>query len=378
MNFAFSEEQEAFRAEIRRFVEERWPIAEVRRLMETPEGFERTIWKQMAQDLGLQGIAIAEEHGGQGFGFVELGIALEEFGRQLSGGPFLSTTCMAVPAIQRLATPEQQAEWLGQIAAGELIATLALADAGDAATRGGINVSASTRGEEFALSGHKRFVIDGQNADLILVAARDGEALGLFAVRSDAVGLDVAAVDGFDPTRKLADLVLDATPAVRVGEAGDRGSFLQECQDIASVGLAADGLGGTESCLEAGVAYAKQRMQFSRPIGSFQAIKHKAAEVLLELELARSVGYWSWWVVDSREADLGEAASIAKSMVGDGYMRASRENIQIHGGMGYTWENDAHLFYKRARSADMLGGTPTAHRLRLAEGLGFPSSGRRE
>ncbi len=369
MNFAFSPEQEVFRDEIRRFVAQRWPIAEVRRLMETQEGFDRAVWKQMAQELGLQGVAIPEAHGGQGFGFVELGIALEELGRELAGGPFLATTCLAVPVLQQLATQAQRDEWLAPIAAGELCATLAVEEAAP--------TTATRDADGWRLNGAKRFVIDAQNADLILVAARADTELGLFAVRGDAPGLDAVALDGLDPTRKQADLRLEGVGAVRLGgnrgEGGDARAALARTLDVAAVALAAEGIGAAARCLEASVAYAKQRMQFARPIGAFQAIKHKAAEVLLELELGRSVAYWSWCAVDGEEIELSEAASVAKSVIGDAFMRAATENIQIHGGMGYTWENDAHLYYKRARSADVFFGTPSAHRLRLADRLGFPA-----
>jgi alkylation response protein AidB-like acyl-CoA dehydrogenase len=222
-------------------------------------------------------------------------------------------------------------------------------------------------------------VLDAQNADLILVAAREAgsrgaEGVSLFAVSPDAAGLTVKPTDGLDLTRKLADVELADVPATLLGDAGAGAAALARALDVAAIGSAAECVGAAARCLEASVAYAKSRIQFARPIGSFQAIKHKAAEVMLELESARSAAYWSWWVAAQpgvAARDLAEAASIAKASCNEALSRAAAENVQIHGGVGFTWEFDCHLFYRRAKVAELTFGDPSWHRARLAAQLGF-------
>jgi alkylation response protein AidB-like acyl-CoA dehydrogenase len=379
MDFAFSEEQDEFRAMLRRFLEERWSTAEVRRLAETPSGFDRGTWKQMAEELGLQGLAISEAHGGQGFGFLEVGIALEEMGRQLAGGPFLASAVVAASAIQAAGSAAQQAEWLPAIASGETIETLAVLEAEGRSGLDGVAATCRRDGSGWRVAGRKVAVLDAQNADLLLVAAREpgsggASGLSLLAVRADATGVAVKPTDGLDLTRKLAEVELHDAPATPIGDAGGAAPALARALDLAAIGVAAECTGAAARCLESAVAYAKSRIQFGRPIGAFQAIKHKAAEVMLELECARSAAYWSWWVAAQPEVaagDLAEAASVAKSSCNEALSRAAAENVQIHGGIGFTWEFDCHLFYRRARTAELLFGDPIWHRARLADRLGF-------
>ena len=380
MDFAFSEEQDEFRTMLRRFLEERWSITDVRKLAETPSGFDRNVWKQMAEELGLQGLAIPEAHGGQGFGFLEVGIALEEMGRQLAGGPFLASAVIAAAAIEAAASSAQQAEWLPAIASGETIATLAVHEASGRADPGGIETICRREGNGWCVAGRKVAVLDAQNADLLLVAAREagstGDAgLSLFAVRADAAGLSVEPTDGLDLTRKIAEVELDDVAATPLGAVGAAAPAIARTLDLAAIAIAAEGTGATARCLDSAVAYAKSRIQFGRTIASFQAIKHKAAEVMLELETARSAAYWSWWVAAQQgggsAVDLAEAASVAKSLCNDALSRAAAENVHIHGGMGFTWEFDCHLYFRRAKAAEMLFGDPIFHRARLAERLGL-------
>jgi alkylation response protein AidB-like acyl-CoA dehydrogenase len=366
---------------LRRFVEERWPTGEVRKLAETPSGFDRGVWKQMAEELGLQGLAIPEAHGGQGFGFLEVGIALEELGRQLAGGPFLASAVVAAQALQAAASPAQQAEWLPGLASGESIATLAVLEESGRAGLEGVAATCRRGARGWTVAGRKLAVLDAQNADWILVAAREpgsaGEAgISLLAVRADAEGVAIEPTDGLDLTRKIAAVSLADAPATLLGDAGAAAPALTRALDLAAIGVAAECTGAAARCLEAAVAYAKSRIQFGRPIGSFQAIKHKAAEVMLELESARSAAYWSWWVAaqpESSARDLAEAASIAKTAANEALSRAAAENLQIHGGVGFTWEFDCHLYFRRAKAAEILFGDPTWHRARLAGLLGFGS-----
>jgi alkylation response protein AidB-like acyl-CoA dehydrogenase len=372
MNFAWSEEQDEFRRGVRRFVAERWPAAEVRRLAGTASGYDPGVWKQLAGELGLAGLAVPEADGGQGFGMLELSIALDELGRELAGGPFFATACLAVLALRNVATPAERAELLPGIAAGETIATLAVADAPAAPSPDTIQCHA----QGSRLTGEKRFVIDGQNAGLLLVAAREAgsraaEGVGLFALEASAPGVRIEPAPGLDLTRKLAQLRLEGAPARRLGAAGSAWPALERTLAEARIGLASEQIGGAARCLELAVAHAQGRIQFGRPIGSFQAVKHRAVDVLTLLELARSAAWWAAWVAATGSSDLSEASAIAHSLGCEAFEKAAYECIHLHGGMGFTWEHDAHLFYRRARADRVLFGDPAAARATLAHALGL-------
>jgi len=376
MDFAFSDEQEEFRGTLRRFFEEKAPSVEVRRLMETSEGYDAAVWKQMAEELGLQGIQLPEAYGGQGFGFLELGIVLEEMGRVLFPSPFYPTVCLAANAILNAGSEAQKQALLPGIAAGETLATLALCEDSGRFDAAGITLEAVPDGGGYRLDGHKSFVIDGQVADCLVVAARLGGSAGtdgvtLVTVRSDDPGVAATPLETMDEIRKQARVEFSGARAEILGDEGAGWPPLAKTLDQAVIMLAAEMLGASQKCLEMAVEYAKVRVQFARPIGSFQAIKHKAAEVLLEIELAKSAGYYSWWVADEREEELAEAASLAKSVCADTFLLAASEGIQIHGGIGFTWEHDAHLYLKRAKGSEILFGDATDHRARLATQLGL-------
>ena len=376
MDFAFSDEQEEFRTTLQRFFEEKAPSTEVRRLMETSEGYDPAVWKQMAEELGLQGIHLPEEYGGQGFGFLELGIVLEEMGRVLLPSPFYATVCLAANAILNAGDQAQKQALLPGIAAGETLATLALCEDSGRFDAAGITLEVVPEGEGCRLDGHKSFVIDGQVADCLVVVARLAGSTGtdgitLVTVRSNDSGVAVTPLETMDEIRKQARIEFSGARGEILGEQGKGWPPLAKTLDQANIMLAAEMLGASQKCLEMAVEYAKVRMQFARPIGSFQAIKHKAAEVLLEIELAKSAGYYSWWVADEREEELAEAASVAKSVCADTFLLAAAEGIQIHGGIGFTWEHDAHLYLKRAKGSEILFGDATAHRARLATQLGL-------
>lgn len=376
MDFAFSDEQEEFRSTLRRFFEEKAPSTEVRRLMETSEGYDPAVWKQMAEELGLQGIHLPEEYGGQGFGFLELGIVLEEMGRVLLPSPFYATVCLAANAILNAGDQAQKQALLPGIAAGETLATLALCEDSGRFDAAGITLEVVPEGEGCRLDGHKSFVIDGQVADCLVVVARLAGSTGtdgitLVTVRSNDPGVAAMPLETMDEIRKQARIEFSGARGEILGEQGKGWPPLAKTLDQANIMLAAEMLGASQKCLEMAVEYAKVRMQFARPIGSFQAIKHKAAEVLLEIELAKSAGYYSWWVADEREEELAEAASVAKSVCADTFLLAAAEGIQIHGGIGFTWEHDAHLYLKRAKGSEILFGDATAHRARLATQLGL-------
>ncbi|MHB8511627.1 MAG: acyl-CoA dehydrogenase family protein [Actinomycetota bacterium] len=373
MNFTFSEEQEELRRTIRRFLEEKSPSTEVRRLMETNEGYDSATWKQMAQELGLQGIAIPEEFGGQGFTFVELGIVLEEMGRVLLCAPFLSSIVLAANAILNAGTEAQKKELLPPIANGECIATLAFTDSKGDWSANGVTCVASKDG---VLNGSLSFVLDGHVADVLVVAARDAgskgtDGIGLFVVRRDAEGLKTTLLDTLDRTRKQATVELVNVKATRLGEPGNAWPALSHTLDQIAVGLSAEITGGAQRTLDMAVEYAKNRVQFGRPIGSFQAIKHKCADMLLKVESAKTATYYAMWAAADNNAELPTIASLAKAFCSDAFFFCATENIQTHGGIGFTWEHDAHLYFRRAKSSELLFGDPTYHRELVADRIGI-------
>ncbi|MEW6471885.1 MAG: acyl-CoA dehydrogenase family protein [Actinomycetota bacterium] len=377
MNFAFSEEQEELRRSVRRFLEDKSPSAEVRRLMETTEGYDPKVWAQMANELGLQSLHIPEAYGGQGFSFVELVVVLEEMGRALLCAPYFSSVCLAANAIMNAGTEEQKQALLPGIAAGETIATLAFTEPSGKWDANGITMEAASDGSGgYTLSGTKMFVLDGHTANLLVVAARSAgsggtEGISFFTVEGDAPGLTRTALPTMDQTRKQAKLEFSNVPAQLLGEEGAGWAALSKTLDQAAVCLAAEQVGGAQKCLDMSVEYAKVRIQFGRPIGSFQAIKHKCADMLLEVESSKSAAYYAGWAAAEDNDELPVVASLAKSYCSEAYFHAAAENIQIHGGIGFTWEHDAHLYFKRAKSSEILFGDPTYHRELLAQRIGI-------
>jgi alkylation response protein AidB-like acyl-CoA dehydrogenase len=371
MNFAFSEEQEELRSSVRRFLEDKSPMTEVRRLMETSEGYDTAVWKQMGEQLGLQAIAIPEEYGGVGFGYVELTVIFEEMGAALLCAPYFSTVALAANALLSCGDESAKKDLLPGIASGETIATLALTEDTGRWDLDGVTLAATGKGGDWKLDGHKMFVIDGHTATLVLVAGRTAKGVSLFAVDADAAGLTRTPLATMDQTRKQARLEFSATPARLVGEEGGAGPALSRTLDLAAVALAAEQVGGGQRCLDMAVDYAKTRIQFGRPIGSFQAIKHKCADMLLEVESAKSAAYYAGWAAAEDSEELPVVASLAKSYCSEAYFHAAAENIQIHGGIGFTWEHDAHLYFKRAKSSELLLGDPSYHRELLAQRIGI-------
>jgi alkylation response protein AidB-like acyl-CoA dehydrogenase len=371
MNFAFSEEQEELRKTVRQFLDSKSPELEVRRLMETGDGYDASVWSQMAEQMGLQGLAIPEEFGGSGFSWVELGIVLEEMGRALLCAPYYSTVVLAANTLLQSGDDAAKAKYLPGIASGETIATLAFTEPAGRWDEAGITMTASGSGSSWTLNGTKSFVLDGHTASLILVAARTAAGVSLFAVDGGAAGLTRTALSTMDQTRKQAKLEFANTPATLVGTDGDGWNVLSKVLDLAAVGLAAEQVGGAQKVLEMAVEYAKVRVQFGRPIGSFQAIKHKCADMLLEVESAKSAAYYAMWCASEMNDELPSVASLAKAYCSEAYFHATAENIQIHGGFGFTWEHPAHLYFKRAKSSELLFGDPSYHRELLAQRIGI-------
>jgi alkylation response protein AidB-like acyl-CoA dehydrogenase len=370
---AFTDEQEELRRTMRRFCESRSPSMEVRRLMASTEGYDPSVWEQMATQLGLQSLTIPERHGGAGFSYVELAIVLEEMGRVLLCTPYFATVAMAVNALLCSGDEDACATYLPAIATGETIATLALAEDSGHWNQESVQLSAEPSGSDWLLSGHKSFVIDGAVANLVIIAARASTApsgLSLFAIEGDASGLARTPLPALDQTRKLARLEFRRTPARLVGHDGEAWPGLSRALDLAAIALAAEEVGGAQRCLDMSVDYSKLRYQFGRPIGSFQIIKHRCADMLLQVESARSAAQYAAWAVAEDSAEVPAAASLSKATCSDAYFYTAAENIQVHGGIGFTWDHDAQLYFKRAKSSQLFLGDSAYHREQLAQRIG--------
>jgi len=364
--FAISDEQQQFRDMVRRFVEQHSPETAVRAQMESERGFDRAVWSAMAEQLGLQGLIVPEAFGGQGFGAVELGVVLEEMGRALLCAPYFSTAVLAANALLLAGDADANAALLPGIASGATIATLALAEPNGRWDASGVEAVARRDGAAWKIDGTKTYVLDGHVADVVLVAARTSAGVSLFRVAGDGAGLRRTPLATLDPTRKQARLDLDGVAATLVGRDGAGWDVIAATLDRAAVALAAEQVGGAQRCLDMAVAYAKDRVQFGRPIGSFQAIKHKCADMLLEVESARSAAEYAAWCVAEGRDELPAVAALAKAYCADAYLFVAAQNIQIHGGIGFTWEHPAHLYYRRAKSSDLLFGDARHQRERLA------------
>lgn len=371
MNLGFSEEQLELRQAVRRFLEDKSPESEVRRLSETDQGYDRLVWEQMAGQLGLQGLAIPERFGGSGYTFVELSVVLEEMGRAMLCAPFFSSIVLAANLLLTLGEESAMADYLPGIAAGSTLATVALAEASGRWDEAGVTLQATHGEDGWTLTGEKLFVLDGHIADLLLIAARSDAGVSVFAVPSSAQGVSISLLTTIDQTRKQSRVLLDGVPARLIGTDGAGWSALSATLDLAAAALAAEQVGGAQRVLDMAVEYAKLRVQFGRPIGSFQAIKHKCADMLLLVESAKSAAYYAGWAAAADSDELPAAASLAKSYCSDAFFRSAAENIHIHGGIGFTWEHPAHLYFKRAKTSEVLFGTPTYHRELLAQRIGL-------
>jgi alkylation response protein AidB-like acyl-CoA dehydrogenase len=367
MQFSFTGEQEEFRSVLRRLFDEKSPPTVVRRLMDTEAGWEREGWRDLDRQLGLTAVHIPEQYGGQGFGFIELGIVLEEMGRALVCAPYFASTALAATAIMNAGGEAQKRALLPPIAAGETIATFAFTEPNGRWDAAGIAATATRVGEKFRLDGVKSFVLDGHTADLVIVLARrpgsTGDAgLSFFSVAGDAPGLARRALTVLDPTRKLARLEFRSVEAQLLGEeGGGAGPFAKTLMQAAAC-LANEMVGGAEKLRQSALDYANLRVQFGRTIGSFQSMKHKQADMLVDVELAKSAAYRAAAAADDDDADLPAIASLAKACASDAYMQTAIHAIQIHGGIGFTWENDTHLWFKRAKSSEVFLGDPSYHR----------------
>ena len=380
MRFTHSEEQLLIRDSARSLLAEHATSRRIRAAMSAPGGYDSSLWRQMAGELGWSGLAIPERFGGAGLGWVELCILQEEQGRRLVASPFLGTVALAAPLIGAAGSEAQCADLLARIAAGKARVACALTGTEGRAGVAGVAVELRAGSDGgFVLEGTSDFVIHADSADLLLVLARTpgshgAAGLSVAVLPGDAPGLTISPHVMLDLTRPMSRVTLSGVPVGRgalLGAPGEAGAAIGRALRYAQVAVAAEALGGAEQVLEMTVEYVKRREQFGRPIGSFQAIKHRLADMMVQVEAARSASWYAACVVDERSAELAEAAAIAKSYCCDAFYDCAASAIQLHGGIGFTWEHDAHLYFKRARASATLLGSPAWHREQLAQGLGF-------
>ncbi|HEV8457165.1 MAG TPA: acyl-CoA dehydrogenase family protein [Methylomirabilota bacterium] len=373
MNFGFNEEQELLRSTARKFFENECASQVVRTLMETPEGVTPALWSKLAEQ-GWLGLTYPEAYDGMGLGLVDLVVLMEEMGRAVVPGPYFSAVLLGGGIIVEAGSEAQKKEWLPKIAGGQARVTLAWMEPSAELGPDGITLAALEKGGTYTLSGTKLFVHDAHTADAIVVAARTGKSgadgISLFLVPKAANGLTVTLLPTMDQTRKLCEVTLKDVSLgadARLGETGGGWTALARVLDRATVALCAEMCGGAQKVLDMTVEYAKIRQAFGRPIGSYQGVKHKAADMLVDVENSKSITYYAAWAMDEGVSEGPLAVSMAKAYVSDAYRRVSANGIQLHGGIGFTWEHDLHLYFKRAKGSEFTFGDATFHRERVAQ-----------
>ena len=385
MEFAFTEEQQMIRETAAQFLADTCDSAAVRRAMATDTGFEPELWQRIAGEMYWTAIHIPEAYGGLGLGYVELVAVMEQMGRYLLCAPYFSSVCLGANALLMAGSEEQKAGYLPRIADGSLRATLAWCDASGRWDADGVSVTAVRHGDEYVLDGSYRYVVDGHTAELLIVAARTpgsrgGDGVSLFLMPTGCAGVTRSWLPTMDQTRKLAAIRLENVrlPAsALLGAEGAAGEALAKTLALATVALAAEQAGGAQQILDIAVAYTKERQQFGRAIASFQAIKHKAADMMLKAEAAKSAVYYAACVAQealtggAQGAELAAAASLAKAYCSETYFFNAGTALQMHGGVGFTWEYDVHLYFKRARASESFLGDAPEHRERIAVELGL-------
>jgi len=358
-------ELDDLRAAVREFLHAASPSGIVRQLMATERGYDKTVWRQMACELGLHGIAVPEEWGGAGAGMSELTVVFEEMGAALLCSPFLSTVALATQAILTSGDRAAMEEFLPTFVDGTSTATLILNGQLNAWDAAAVTLTAARAGDDYRVSGDAPLVLDGHSVDLLLVAANTPAGTSLLAIAADSAGVEREPLASLDRTRKVARIRFDGASGRLIGTDGNAAPGMARTSDLATVALAAEQVGAAQRCLDMAVAYAKDRIQFGRAIGSFQAIKHRCADMLVSIEGARSA------VVHAAEVangpDLAMAAAVAKMTCSEAFLQAALDNMRIHGGIGFTWEHDAHLYVRRAKTTELIFGSPDYHAQRLAD-----------
>lgn len=380
MEFSFTEEQKMIRDTAQAFLAEVSSSNAIRSAMDTEQGFDPQIWQRICEEMYWQAIHIPEEYGGMGLGYVDLVVMLEQMGRYLLCSPFFSTVCLASNALIVAGTDEQKQQYLTQICEGSLTATLAYTSKNGQWDATAVQGIVTAQGDDYVLNSTYRYVLDGHTAQLLIVAARsegsEGEqGISLFAIDSDTPGVKRTWLPTMDQTRKQAEIVFDnvrVSSSQLMGEANNAWPQLNKVLQLAAIAIAAEQVGGSQQVLDLTVEYTKERVQFGRPIAGFQAVKHQAADMMLRTEVARSAVYYAACVAEEALSgglladELGEAASVAKSYCSEGYFKNAGDALQLHGGVGFTWEYDVHLYFKRAKSSELFLGDAAYHREHVA------------
>jgi alkylation response protein AidB-like acyl-CoA dehydrogenase len=375
MELEFTADQEELRGSIHAVLTNESPVSLARAIVEN-DARPTALWTTMVE-LGWPALTIAEEHGGIGLGMLEAAILAEELGRVIAPGPLLATVSQFVPAVREIGTAEQQAHWLGHVAAGEVTGSLAIAEQSGSFDPAHVAATITFDGDHAVITGTKRFVVEGDTVDQLVVVARVADQAGDGGVRAVLVPVASAAtepLDAFDGSRRLVHVTLDGIQVNRNRVLGNPDASaapgLRRAIEEATVCLALEMVGTAQTIFDTTLEYAKQREQFGVPIGSFQAVKHKFADMMIALERARALGYFAALTIAEDDSRRTSATSVAKAAVGDCQRLLAKEGIQIHGGIGYTWEHDMHLYVRRIKSGEPLFGTSTWHRARVAELLG--------
>jgi alkylation response protein AidB-like acyl-CoA dehydrogenase len=361
--FTFTAEQQALRAAVRKYCAEAFDEAAVRRLMESEPRFDPVGWRRLGCELGVLGMAVPESDGGVGGTLVDQAVAVEEFGAALACGPLFGTVYLAIPALTACPAGAARDELLAALTSGERTAAVAVADRAGAFDPAAVPVAA----DDDRLSGTVRRVVDGDAAQAILVAAAGPDGVGLYAVDTDRPGVSRTPLVTLDLTRPQADITLEQAPARLLAHPADADRVLTHALQVGAALLAVEQVGAARHLLDLSVDYAKSRLQFGRQIGSFQAVKHKLADMLVDLEHARSAAYHAVWALSDGSDDPALATSIAQAVCSQALQRIAADAIQVHGGIGFTWEHRAHLYFKRASTDAALLGSAEQHRARVAE-----------
>ena len=377
MNFGFSEDQELLRDTARKFLDSECPTTFVRKMMADETAHSTELWKKIAQ-LGWLGIIVPEEYGGSGGNFLDLVVILEEMGKSLLPGPFFATVLLGSTAVLAGGSAAQKAALLPTVAAGNLLLTLAVAEPSGRYDAAGVTLAATSKGSDFVLSGEKLFVQDAHVADQLVVAARTSQGsnpqdgITLFLVDAKAPGVRISQLKTVDMTRRQCHVAFQDVAVAGsqvLGEVGKGWPIVRRVLDQAMAGLCVEVVGTAQKALDIAVAYAKERVQFGKPIGSFQAVKHKCVDMMVQVENARSLTYYAAWTVDENVPEVGQAVPMAKAYCSDMAKTVTSEAIQVHGGIGFTWEHDMHLFYRRGLAAEAAFGSAPVHREVVAQTL---------
>ncbi len=362
-----SAEHDDLRDAVREFLRTRSSSTAVREAMESPNGYDEQVWRQLAGAMGLPGIAVPEEFGGAGAGMAELAVVFEQMGAALLCSPFFATVALAVSALLTSGDRDAMVKLLPGFVDGSTTATLILNGELGPWNPESVTLAARNAPEGFVVNGDAPMVLDGHTADVVLLAARTEAGFSLLAVESGAPGLHRERLAGLDRTRRIARLRFEEVPATLIGTDGAGAAALARTSDLALVALGAEQVGAAQRCLDMAVEYAKNRIQFGRPIGSFQAIKHRCADMLVAVEGARSAAMHAAEVADAPDSsELPIAASVTKMACSEALLQAALDSMRVHGGIGFTWEHDAHLYVRRAKASQLMFGTPDMHAQRLA------------